>query len=241
MGDQSFPPLDPLEVPWDPAEELAHLLQEAIETDTSAVPAPAVTGEPPVAAADDDPLAGLTQITAELPTVRSPPSRRRRAPSRRRGAGALQTASFFLAALAAVVVSMVCVFGGIVTYDPLRNLAEYRTSGYAVGWWPLLVYGPWMVASLSILRAALHQRRAVHSWAVVLLFSTVSMFLCVSQAPRTLVDVAAAALPSLAALACFQQLVRQITLTRPPRQAAPRHRSPASSPQRPAGPKRTSA
>jgi hypothetical protein len=35
---------------------------------------------------------------------------------------------------------------------------------------------------------------------------------------------AAAALPSFASLACFQQLVRQITLTRPPRRPLRRHR-----------------
>lgn len=231
IGDQLFPPLDP----WDPAEELAYLLQEATEAEASAAPPAAGIGESTVTtvtAVDDDPLAGLTQITAELPPVRPSSPGRRRARSRKRTVGALQTMSFFLAALAAVVVSMVCVFGGMVSYDPLRHLAKYRTTGDTVSWWPLLVYGPWMVASLSILRAALHQRRAVHSWAVVLLFSTVSMLLCVAQAPHTPVDAAAAALPSLAALACFQQIVRQITLTRPPRQAAPRHRNPASSPQR---------
>ncbi|MGW7055994.1 DUF2637 domain-containing protein [Streptomyces sp. NPDC054887] len=233
-------------MPWDPAEELAHLLQEALKADADTA-APPVGPDGPdleadVAATEDTgtPLEGLTRITAELPVVRTAP-RRRRAPSRKRPAGVLQTMSFFLAALAAVIVSMVCVFGGMVTYDPLRHLASYRTAESAVSWWPLLVYGPWMVASLSILRAALHQRRAVHSWSVVLLFSTVSVLLCVSQVPRTVVDVAAAALPSFAALACFQQLVRQITLTRPPRQAAPRHRSPTSAPQRSAGQSRPSA
>ncbi|GGX09541.1 DUF2637 domain-containing protein [Streptomyces chryseus] len=229
-------PLGPLDMPWDPAEELAHLLQEAIQSDHDpSGHAPSADPDAPPVADADAPLEGLTRITAELPAVRSVPRRRRRALSRKRTAGALRTISFFLAALAAVIVSMVCVFGGMVTYDPLRHLARYRTAKDAVTWWPVLVYGPWMVASLSILRAALHQRRAVHSWTVVLLFSTVSILLCVSQAPRTVVDVAAAALPSLAALACFQQLVRQITLTRPPRQAAPRHRSPTSAPQRSAG------
>ncbi|MET9800180.1 DUF2637 domain-containing protein [Streptomyces sp. NPDC006368] len=137
----------------------------------------------------------------------------------------LQTVSVCTAALAAVIVSMVSVYGGMVTYAPLRHAAGPRTSDEVVRWWPLLVYGPWMVASLSVLRAAFHQRRAVHSWSVILLFSTIAMTLCVAQAPRTFSDAAAAALPAVAALACFQQLVRQITLTRPPRQAAPRHRN----------------
>ncbi|MGX1887290.1 DUF2637 domain-containing protein [Streptomyces sp. NPDC055287] len=229
--DRPAPLADQLNTHWDPAEELAYLLHEAIEDERNTEPPPARIDdlpnieEQPATEAAGPPLAGLTQITAELPPLRPAPSRRRRAPRKQRNPGALRTTSFFLAALAAVVVSIVCVFGGMVTYDPLRHLASYRTSGNTVRWWPLLVYGPWMVASLSILRAALHQRRAAHSWTVVLLFSTLSMLLCVAQAPRTPVDAATAALPSLAALACFQQLVRQITLTRPPRQANPRHRT----------------
>ncbi|MFD5098289.1 DUF2637 domain-containing protein [Streptomyces albidochromogenes] len=217
--------VDQLNTHWDPAEELAYLLHEAIETQETAGPPLADLDELPTTEAVGLPLTGMAETTAELPPLRPAPSRRRRAPRKQRNLGALRTTSFFLAALAAVVVSMVCVFGGMVTYDPLRHLAKYRTSGVAVGWWPVLVYGPWMVASLSILRSALHRRRAAHSWAVVLLFSTCSMLLCVAQAPRTPVDATAAALPSLAALACFQQLVRQITLTRPPRQANPRHRT----------------
>ena len=81
-----------------------------------------------------------------------------------------------------------------------------------------------MVASLSILRTALHRRRALHSWCVVLLFSSVAMTLCVAEAERSFTGVAAAVLPALAALTCFQQLVRQVTLTRPPRQRISRHR-----------------
>ncbi|MER7662656.1 MULTISPECIES: DUF2637 domain-containing protein [unclassified Streptomyces] len=213
---------------WDPAEELAHLLHEAIENERNGAASPAEIFE--VSGTDgwgNSPLAGPAEITAELPASHpgAPRRRRSRSRSRKRAVGALRTTSFFLAAIAAVVVSMVCVFGGMVSYDPLRYLAKFRTSGAAITWWPLLVYGPWTVASLSILRAALHQRRAVHSWAVVVLFSTVAMLLCAAEAPRAPVDLAAAALPALAALACFQQLVRQITLTRPPRQAHPRHRT----------------
>jgi len=111
----------------------------------------------------------------------------------------------------------------VVAYAPLQHVAS-DTQGGAVPWWPVLIYGPWMVASLSILRTALHQRRAVHSWCVVLLFSSLAMMLCMAEAERTFTGIAAAALPAVASLACFQQLVRQITLTRPPRQSTSRHR-----------------
>lgn len=50
------------------------------------------------------------------------------------------------------------------------------------------------------------------------------MILCMAEAKRTFTSVAAAGLPIVASLACFQQLVRQITLTRPPRQRTSLHR-----------------
>lgn len=228
-------PFDHLDVHWDPAEELAYLLHEAIENERhGTAPHAGISEVPGTDVCDNSRLAGLAEITAELPAMPPAPPRHRpsRSHSRKRTAGALRTTSFLLAATAAVVASMVCVFGGMVSYDPLRHLAKFRTSGTTVAWWPLLVYGPWVIASLSILRAALHQRRAVHSWTVVVLFSTVAMLLCVAEAPRTPLDAAAAALPALAALACFQQLIRQITLTSPPRQTHPRHRARTAPPRR---------
>jgi hypothetical protein len=235
--EQPLAPLDPMDTQWDPAEELANLLHEAIEDERNNASPSGEAAEVPVAEGfNNDPLENLTKVTDELPPLCPAVSRhgrRSRSRSRERGASALSTTSFFLAAFAAVVVSMVCFFGGIVSYDPLRRLAEYRTATHSVGLWPILVYGPWMVASLSILRAALHRCRATHSWVVVVVFSSVSMLLCVAQAPRTPVDAAAAALPAVAALASFQQFVRQVTLTRRPRQTNPRHRTRPVAPHRP--------
>ncbi|WP_206439144.1 DUF2637 domain-containing protein [Streptomyces scabichelini] len=135
----------------------------------------------------------------------------------------LKVLSLFIAALTAVIVGMVSALGALIAYDPLRRLATPGAHGLG-GWWPLLVYGPWLVASLSILRAALHRRSAAHSWAVVLLFSAVAMFLCVAHAPKTPVAMAVAALPPVTTLLSFQQLVRQITLTTPAQHVLPRQR-----------------
>ncbi|WP_435861492.1 DUF2637 domain-containing protein [Streptomyces tauricus] len=220
-------PADLLDSAWDPVEEMTYLLQDAVQDagaqeQATTVPRPR-SGSAPHVALTGDPMDNLATITAELPAIRSHPAGHRKVRVRRVRFTWLQTVSFLIAALAAVVVSMVSVFGGIVSYIPLRHVAFRTQSGTAV-WWPLLVYGPWMVASLSVLRAALHQRRAAHSWFVVLLFSSVAMALCAAQADRTFTGIAAAVLPAVAALACFQQLVRQITMTRPAQQSLPRHR-----------------
>jgi hypothetical protein len=253
-----FSPLTPPDEAWDPAEELAFMLQDAMQehrqehgrTAPAAGDEAPVTAEPAPNAPDipgvrDDPgipnvpntsntsdtantpLENLQQITAELPPLREI-SRRHRKIRERKRPNVLRTASQVIAALTAVTASSVSFFGGMVAYDPLRVVALARMQGGLASWWPLLVYGPWLVASLSVLRAALHQRRAVHSWCVVLFFSSIAMLLCVIQAPRTIVDITAAALPGLASLACFQQLVRQVTLTRPPRRTTPRHRQPSA-------------
>ncbi|MFC8142308.1 hypothetical protein ACFUKV_11130 [Streptomyces paradoxus] len=224
-------PLTPPDPTWDPAEELAFILEEALGEQTTRVPAP--RDEDPVPAADPAPapapgahMRRLQDITEELPPVREIPRRHRKVRARK-APGVLRTTSFLVAALAAVIASAVSLLSGIVAYAPLRLVA---VSPGLRTWWPLLVYGPWLVGSLSVLRAALHQRRAVHSWCVVLVFTCIAVLLCVVQAPRTILGTAAAALPSLAALACFQQVVRQITLTRPPMRSVPRHRVGQASP-----------
>ncbi|MBC2865773.1 DUF2637 domain-containing protein [Streptomyces mexicanus] len=246
-------PLVPPDSAWDPAEELAFMLQDAMEEeqrrripaareetvssgqpDTSSV-FDSLSQDHPENSGDDrtdhrahnragdrtnTPLENLQEITAELPPLKDVSRGHRKVRERRRPSG-LRAVSHLIAALTAVTASAVSFFGGMVAYDPLRIVALSRMQDGIASWWPLLVYGPWLVASLSVLRAALHRRRAVHSWAVVLLFSSIAMLLCVIQAPRTIVDMSSAALPGLASLACFQQLVRQITLTRPPRRTAP--------------------
>ncbi|MFH0241070.1 DUF2637 domain-containing protein [Streptomyces sp. HK10] len=155
--------------------------------------------------------------------------RRRRRTPHRPELSLLHVFSYAVAALTAGIVAMVSVLGGLVSYDPLRLLAGPAVPADLARWWPLLIYGPWLAGSLSILRATVLRRRVRHSWAVVILFSAVAVVLCVAHAPKTLTGVAAAGLPPITALACFHQLVGQITLTQP-RHALPRR--PAPPPQR---------
>ncbi|MGD1219126.1 DUF2637 domain-containing protein [Streptomyces krungchingensis] len=226
-------PADPLVMPpdsgWDPVEELAYLLQEAVPSEPAPVPPEPVAVVPPPRSESapgvefNDPMENLAKITAQLPPIRKSSAAHRKIRVRRPRIQWLRTGSLVILAFIAVIVAMVSVFGGMAAYAPLQGISSGAKSG-PIPQWPILVYGPWMVASLSILRTALHRRRAMHSWFIVLLFSTVAITLCVAEADKTLTGVAGAALPALASLACFQQLVRQITLTLPPRQASRRHR-----------------
>ncbi|MFG2354250.1 hypothetical protein [Streptomyces sp. NPDC048521] len=188
---------------------------------TATVPPP--RGESSHGADFADPMDNLARITAQLPPIRRSSVGHRKSRVRKLRLKWLQTGSFVIVAFVAAIAAMVSVFGGMVAYEPLQNITSGTKSGI-IPWWPVLVYGPWLVASLSVLRSALHRRRALHSWFIVVLFSSVAMMLCVAQAERTFTGIAGASLPAFASLACFQQLVRQITLTLPPRQDTPRHR-----------------
>lgn len=221
VADFSYP-LVPPDSGWDPAEELAYMLRDSMEQQTR-FPG-ARNEEPPLPPEAMTPREALVELTAELPPVKAAPRGHRKERKKQRS-GRIRVVSYLIAAAVTVIASGVSIFGGLIAYDPLRFVAAARTESTVVSWWPLLVFGPWLVASLSILRAALHQRRAFHSWSVLLVFSAIAMALCVAQAPKNIVDTVAAALPSLASLACFQQVVRQVTLTRPPRRTFPRHRS----------------
>ncbi|WP_251049487.1 MULTISPECIES: hypothetical protein [unclassified Streptomyces] len=215
---------------WDPEEELAFLLQESMATAGQAEPFDRVVFDE---ANDTMSTAGLVAGPPGIigpPEAQAPGGHRRTVTAKAPAVALMRTGSLCTAVLVALLAGAVSILSGLAVCDALRHSAVPHTAHDVVSWWPLLIYGPWMVASLSILRAALHQRRAAHSWSIVLLFSTLATLLCVSQAPRTLAAQAAATLPAIAALACFQQLVRQITLTRPPRQPTPRHRNSRPSP-----------
>jgi hypothetical protein len=217
----SGPDVDFLNGRWASEAELAQLL-ESVESP-----------------AHDHPTPPFGIATRDESLV-SPRHRKVRAAAFRRTTNRIDLISCVIAVLTAAIVAVVGVLGGTVTHNPLRQLAEPEGHNPVAGWWPLLIYGPWLVASLSILRAALHQRRAPHSWCVVVLFSVFAVMLCVAHAPMTPTGVAVAGLPPVATLACFHQLVRQITLTRPPRRA-PADRRSAPADRRSAGSRRPPA
>ncbi|MFD6182998.1 hypothetical protein [Streptomyces goshikiensis] len=214
---------------WDPAEELARLLQGGMAPG-QAEPFGRVVFDDQ---ADTMRTTGLVSVPPDilgLSETQASAGHRRTVTAKKSAEPLMRTGSFCTAALVALIAAVVSILSGLAICDALRHSATPRTAHDVVSWWPLLIYGPWVVGSLSILRAALHQRRAAHSWSIVLLFSMLATLLCVSQAPRTFDAQAAAILPAIAALACFQQLVRTITLTRPPRQPTPRHRTSRPSP-----------
>lgn len=106
------------------------------------------------------------------------------------------------------------------SYDQLRGIALLVVTERLAHWWPLTVYGPWLLAGLSILRASVQQRSARRSWAVMLLCSATAVALCIGQSPRSLLAMVVVGIPPITALICFRELVGQFSPRGGPRHAA---------------------
>jgi hypothetical protein len=106
------------------------------------------------------------------------------------------------------------------SYDQLRTIALLVVSERLAQWWPLTVYGPWLVAGLSILRASVQHRTARRSWAVMLIASGTAVALCIGQSSNSLLAMVIVGIPPITALACFRELVGQFSPRHGPRHAA---------------------
>jgi hypothetical protein len=127
-------------------------------------------------------------------------------------------------AATALIATVVCALGYLLSYGPLHHLAEPRVPQSLAQPWPVVIYGPWLAACLSLLRAALDGRRVLHSWCVVGVFSSVATALCIADVPRTTVDTIVAGLPPITAAVALHQLVRQLRLSRGQRRTTQRPR-----------------
>ncbi|WP_055587363.1 DUF2637 domain-containing protein [Streptacidiphilus griseoplanus] len=165
---------------------------------------------PPQRTPEEDVTRG---VGFDLPRTRRPVPHRRRRPRPQLASWPQITSSLF-GVLTTCTVTAVSLLGWIFSYAPLQQLAAAHVSGGLAELWPVIIYGPWFVASLSILRAALDRRRIAHSWVVLGIFSGMAAILCVASASATLSDVIVAGLPPITAVISFHQLIRQMTATR---------------------------
>ena len=106
------------------------------------------------------------------------------------------------------------------SYNQLHGIALLVVSERLAQWWPLTVYGPWLVAGLSILRASVQHRTARRSWAVLLLSSGTAVALCIGQSPGSVLAMVIVGIPPITALVCFLELVGQFSSRFGPRHAA---------------------
>jgi hypothetical protein len=121
--------------------------------------------------------------------------------------------------MTAVTVLLVCTLSWIFSYCLLRDLARQSVRYGPVQAWPFVVFGPWLVGSLSVLRSALDNSRVSYGWSVVVLFSGLTTTLCALHAQATVLTVVIAGLPPISSLVALHQIVRQVASARHPRRS----------------------
>lgn len=127
--------------------------------------------------------------------------------------------AFFITMIAVCALTMLY-WSVSYSYIQLRDIALLVVSEHLARWWPLTVYGPWLLAGLSILRASVQQRTARRSWAVMLLSSGTAVALCIGQSPSSVLAMVVVGIPPVTALVCFRELVGQFSSGPGPRHAA---------------------
>ncbi|MEJ8670378.1 DUF2637 domain-containing protein [Streptomyces sp. MS1.AVA.1] len=192
---------------WDLDEELAQMLNttQGIDLSAASVPAPAPT--PPPAHRDRPPP--------------RPVHRKRPQPSNNILAGnpKIFTVGVLVTLITLCAVTMLT-WSISYSYDQLRSIALLVVSPNLAHWWPLTVYGPWLLAGLSILRASVQRRTARRSWAVMLISSGTAVALCIGQSAHSLLAMVVVGIPPITALVCFRELVGQFSSRPGPRHAA---------------------
>ncbi|MBZ4019202.1 hypothetical protein CCS38_26365 [Streptomyces purpurogeneiscleroticus] len=164
-------------------------------------------------------------VVAPQPTPAVPPTRHRKTSFLRAHIATWtwqRVLSLVSVMLTALIVIAVSILGALASYPSLRALAGGVAPRHIADLWPLLIYGPWIAATLSILRARAYRRRTAQSWLVVIFFAAVAMLLCIAHTPATPAGITVAGLPPVTVLLCFHQLVRQLDLSPAP-QVVTRH------------------
>ncbi|WP_369247291.1 DUF2637 domain-containing protein [Streptomyces sp. R41] len=180
---------------WDPAEELAEILGAA------------TTMDPSVPLVDD------------YGPPRHRVDRRRPQPARFLvGRRKVIPVAILVAIITACSVTMLG-WSLSYSYNQLRAIALSVEPRNLAKWWPLTVYGPWLVAGLSILRASVQRRPARRSWTVMLISSATAVALCVGQSPHSVLAMVIVGIPPITALVCFRELVGQMASPNGPRHA----------------------
>jgi len=99
----------------------------------------------------------------------------------------------------------------VLSYSALRALAGRHGIAANLTWlWPLTVDGFLIVASLAVLRKSLLGERALYQWALVGLFTLLSIGFNILHAPRNSVAQIIGAVPPVALFLAFELLMGQL-------------------------------
>ncbi|MFF7813420.1 hypothetical protein ACFZCF_16115 [Streptomyces sp. NPDC007945] len=168
-------------------------------------------------AAEPGPSQDVDPVDRQAPRID-----RRRTRPRPQFLGLYRRITQVTALFAAIAVCAACLLVWSITYT-YGQLSETAASVLPMNlahWWPLTLYGPWSVAALSVLRAAVQRQPAKRSWGVLLVTSAMAVALCVSHSSRSVLAYVTLGIPPITSLVCFWELVGQFSCERRTRRRA---------------------
>lgn len=97
------------------------------------------------------------------------------------------------------------------SFDALRNLAAANGIAIGMAWlYPAIIDGAIIIFSLSVLQASLNQSRTHYPWALVAVFTLLSIALNIVHAQRAFLPRVLAAIPPVALFLSFELLMGQV-------------------------------
>ena len=116
-----------------------------------------------------------------------------------------------ISTLTGVLVFLLAAAAFLLSFDALKHLAA--TNGIPAGksWiYPAIVDGAIIVFSLSVLQASLNRQHTTYPWALVAVFTAMSVILNIVHAPNSFLSRVLAAIPPVALFLSFELLMGQI-------------------------------
>lgn len=116
-----------------------------------------------------------------------------------------------ISSLTGFLVFLLAAAAFLLSFDALKHLAA--TNGIPTGkaWiYPAIVDGAIIVFSLSVLQASLNRQRTTYPWALVAVFTAMSVILNIVHAPNSFLSRVLAAIPPVALFLSFELLMGQI-------------------------------
>lgn len=116
-----------------------------------------------------------------------------------------------ISSLTGFLVFLLAAAAFLLSFDALKHLAATNGIPGGKAWiYPAIVDGAIIVFSLSVLQASLNRQRTTYPWALVAVFTAMSVILNIVHAPNSFLSRVLAAIPPVALFLSFELLMGQI-------------------------------
>ncbi len=123
----------------------------------------------------------------------------------------MSQANKFISMITGLLVAFLALAAFVLSFDALRHLAAGNGIAGGMAWlYPAIIDGAIIIFSLSVLQASLNQDKTLYPWALVAVFTVLSVALNIVHAPQDFLPRILAAIPPVALFLSFELLMSQV-------------------------------